>query len=122
MVRPVRSTLFDFNGVLVDDEHIHFGAFAEVLARRGIALSERDYAERYLGFDDAVHAAAVPGASFVSDLSLWDTHRSQSVWHALAAPRALADTAASLLEMTAQGDMGMPRWPFANLYTGITRT
>ncbi len=53
MVRPVRSTLFDFNGVLVDDEHIHFGAFAEVLARRGIPLSERDYAERYLGFDDA---------------------------------------------------------------------
>ena len=72
---------------------------------------------RYLGFDAEVHAADIPGASFVSDLSLWDTHRSQAVWHALAAPRALADTAASLLDMTRQGDMGMPRWPFANLYT-----
>ena len=71
----------------------------------------------YLGFDGAVHGASVPGGAFVSDLSLWDTHRSQAVWHALAAPRALADAAGSLLDMTAQGSMGMPRWPFANLYT-----
>jgi hypothetical protein len=36
---------------------------------------------------------------------------------ALVAPRTLADTAASLLAMAAQGGRGMPRWPFANLYT-----
>ena len=72
---------------------------------------------RYLGFDSAVHDADVPTSAFVSDLSLWDIHRSQSVWLALAAPRALADIAGSLLSMTAQGDRGMPRWPFANLYT-----
>ena len=49
----VRPTLFDFNGVLVDDEPVHLAAFTEVLALRGISLSASDYAERYLGFDDA---------------------------------------------------------------------
>jgi HAD superfamily hydrolase (TIGR01509 family) len=46
------ATLFDFNGVLVDDEHIHLAAFREVVAPLGIDLTERDYDERYIGFDD----------------------------------------------------------------------
>jgi putative alpha-1,2-mannosidase len=53
----------------------------------------------------------------MSDLSLWDIYRSGVVLLALVAPRALADESASLLAMTRQGTMGMPRWPFANLYT-----
>ena len=71
----------------------------------------------YRGFDGGVHAPEAPGARFMSDLSLWDTYRSQAMLLALLAPRALADEAASLLAMTRQGAMGMPRWPFANLYT-----
>ncbi len=47
------ATLFDFNGVLVDDEHIHLASFREVLSSRGIALTDAEYAEKYLGFDDA---------------------------------------------------------------------
>ncbi|HEV8246197.1 MAG TPA: HAD family phosphatase [Polyangiaceae bacterium] len=47
------ATLFDYNGVLVDDEHVHLAAFREALAPLGIELSERDYWERYLGYDDA---------------------------------------------------------------------
>ena len=47
-----RALIFDFNGVLVDDEPVHFELFREVLAGEGIALSERDYHERYLGYDD----------------------------------------------------------------------
>ena len=73
---------------------------------------------RYLGFDFAVHPADAPGSAFLSDLSLWDTYRAQAPLLALLAPRTLADTAGSLLSMTAQGGKGMPRWPFANLYTG----
>lgn len=46
------ATLFDFNGVLVDDEHVHLEAFRDVLGPWGIELSERDYWEKYLGFDD----------------------------------------------------------------------
>ena len=42
----MRATLFDFNGVLVDDEHVHLEAFREVLAPRGILVSDADYAEK----------------------------------------------------------------------------
>src|SRR5215211_4927537 len=48
----IRAVIFDFNGVLVDDEPVHFELFREVLAGEGIALSEQDYHERYLGYDD----------------------------------------------------------------------
>lgn len=47
-----RATLFDYNGVLVDDEALHFDAFRATLAPLNIPLSDRDYAEKYMGFDD----------------------------------------------------------------------
>jgi beta-phosphoglucomutase len=47
------ATLFDYNGVLVDDEVVHLEAFRDVLGPLGVQVSERDYWERYLGFDDA---------------------------------------------------------------------
>lgn len=46
------ATLFDFNGVLVDDEQVHLDSMREVLSPYGITISDEDYAERYLGFDD----------------------------------------------------------------------
>jgi HAD superfamily hydrolase (TIGR01509 family) len=48
----IRAVIFDFNGVLVDDEHLHFELFREVLGGRGIDLNERQYHEVYLGYDD----------------------------------------------------------------------
>lgn len=47
------STIFDFNGVLVDDESVHLAAFRAVVQPLGIVLDDATYAERYLGFDDA---------------------------------------------------------------------
>jgi beta-phosphoglucomutase len=47
------ATLLDFNGVLVDDEDVHLAAFRDVLGPLGITLTDKAYAERYLGFDDA---------------------------------------------------------------------
>lgn len=47
------ATYFDFNGVLVNDEVVHFETFREVLAELGVSLSEHDYLHKYLGFDDA---------------------------------------------------------------------
>jgi beta-phosphoglucomutase-like phosphatase (HAD superfamily) len=47
------ATIFDYNGVLVDDEVVHLEAFRDVLGPFGITLSEEDYWRRYLGFDDA---------------------------------------------------------------------
>jgi beta-phosphoglucomutase len=48
----IRAVIFDFNGILVDDEEIHFELFREILGREGIVLSARAYYERYLGYDD----------------------------------------------------------------------
>jgi len=48
----LRAVIFDFNGIIVDDEPIHFKLFQRVLGEEGIVLSEEDYYARYLGFDD----------------------------------------------------------------------
>ena len=48
----IRAVIFDFNGVLVDDESVHCALFREVLALEGVAMTEELYHERYLGFDD----------------------------------------------------------------------
>jgi len=46
------ATIFDFNGVLVDDEEVHRDAFRDVLGPLGISFTDETYVERYLGFDD----------------------------------------------------------------------
>ena len=46
------ATLFDFNGVLVDDESVHLAAFRDALAPLGIGLTDEAYVEKYLGYDD----------------------------------------------------------------------
>ena len=48
----LRAIVFDFDGVIANSEPLHFRAFREVLARRGVELTEPDYYTRYLGFDD----------------------------------------------------------------------
>ncbi len=57
--RMFRAILFDFNGVLVDDEPLHFEMFARVLAEEGVLLSTEDYYRKFLGFDDRGCFAAV---------------------------------------------------------------
>ncbi len=44
----LRAILFDFNGVLVDDEPVHLEMFQRVLAEERIELAAEDYYERYL--------------------------------------------------------------------------
>lgn len=46
------AILFDFNGVLVDDEALHLAGFNAVLGPLGVHLSVADYEARYIGFDD----------------------------------------------------------------------
>ena len=59
----LRAILFDFNGVLVDDEPIHLEMFQKVLGEEGISLSAEDYYARYLGLDDRACFAAVLAAA-----------------------------------------------------------
>ncbi|HKY35633.1 MAG TPA: HAD family phosphatase [Polyangiaceae bacterium] len=69
------ATFFDFNGVLVNDESVHFETFREVLLPLGVSLSEEDYLSRYLGYDDAGAFTAVlkdagrtPSAAQIAEL------------------------------------------------------
>jgi beta-phosphoglucomutase len=55
----IRAILFDFNGVLVDDEPIHLELFQRVLGDEGITLTAEDYYRDYLGLDDRGCFAAV---------------------------------------------------------------
>jgi HAD superfamily hydrolase (TIGR01509 family) len=48
----LRAVIFDFNGIIVDDEPIHFRLFQRVLGEEGISLGEEAYYARYLGYDD----------------------------------------------------------------------
>jgi HAD superfamily hydrolase (TIGR01509 family) len=47
-----RAILFDFNGVIINDEPQHCQALIETLAGYGYALDQERYYEEYLGFDD----------------------------------------------------------------------
>ncbi len=44
--------LFDFNGVLADDEPIHQEMLQRVLTEEGITVTDAEYHQVYLGFDD----------------------------------------------------------------------
>lgn len=55
----LRAVIYDFNGVLVDDEPLHLELFQRVLEEEGVALSEDAYYAEYLGYDDRGCFAAV---------------------------------------------------------------
>lgn len=55
----LQATLFDFNGVLVDDELLHLDGFNAALRPAGVTVSLEDYNARYLGFDDRGAFAAM---------------------------------------------------------------
>ena len=48
----LQAALFDFNGVLVDDEQLHLDGFNAALRPAGVTVSPAEYNDRYLGFDD----------------------------------------------------------------------
>jgi HAD superfamily hydrolase (TIGR01509 family) len=48
----LKAIIFDFDGVLADTEPLHLKMFQRVLQEEGLPLSERDYYEKYVGFDD----------------------------------------------------------------------
>jgi HAD superfamily hydrolase (TIGR01509 family) len=48
----LRAIVFDFNGVILDDEDLHFMAFQEVFSNEGITLTKKEYYDRFLAFDD----------------------------------------------------------------------
>lgn len=52
MIARMRAALFDFDGVLVDSEPLHYGALRECLLPEGIAIDEQEYFRTYLAYAD----------------------------------------------------------------------
>jgi HAD superfamily hydrolase (TIGR01509 family) len=48
----MRAVIFDFDGVLVDSERLHFRAQRDALLSEGIAIEEDEYFQHYLAYDD----------------------------------------------------------------------
>lgn len=48
----LKAIIFDFNGVILDDEPLHFAAMRDSVIRLGIELSRKDYWDKYLPLDD----------------------------------------------------------------------
>lgn len=48
----IDSVLFDFDGVIVDSERLHWAAFNVILEPLGCPILWPDYTEVYMGFDD----------------------------------------------------------------------
>lgn len=48
----IRAVIFDFNGILADDDPIHMQALREVAREEGMELTEESYIEHYLPLND----------------------------------------------------------------------
>lgn len=50
--QKLAAVIFDFDGVIVNTEPLHFVAFREILQTKGLAFTWDEYVSFYLGFDD----------------------------------------------------------------------
>ena len=48
----LKAVIFDFDGVIVDSEPLHYRAFLRVAHKFDIDFSYKQYLERYVGYDD----------------------------------------------------------------------
>jgi beta-phosphoglucomutase len=50
--QKLKAVIFDFDGIIVDTEPIHYRSFQVVLEPLGLGYSWDEYVARYMGFDD----------------------------------------------------------------------
>jgi beta-phosphoglucomutase len=48
----IKAVIFDFDGIIVDSERLHWTAFCKVLAPLGKTISWSEYVKTFIGFDD----------------------------------------------------------------------
>src|SRR3989442_9988221 len=48
----IRALIFDFNGVLADDDPIHMEAFRQVANEEGLSFTDEEYLDKYLPLND----------------------------------------------------------------------
>ncbi len=58
----IRAILFDFNGVLADDETPHVVCFQQALSEFGLSLTTEEYYQTYLGMDERTCTAMLLAA------------------------------------------------------------
>ena len=69
----IRAIFFDFDGVLVDSELLHWETWSEVLKPKGIVVTWRDYSRRFIGVSNrAMIQMLCRDAGQVFDLHLFD--------------------------------------------------
>jgi beta-phosphoglucomutase len=49
---PLRAAVFDFDGVIVDSEPLHFRALRDALRPEAVLITEEEYLKIYLAYDD----------------------------------------------------------------------
>jgi beta-phosphoglucomutase len=49
---PLRAAVFDFDGVIVDSEPLHFRSLRDALRPEGVEITEEEYRRVYLAYDD----------------------------------------------------------------------
>lgn len=79
----VRAILFDFNGIIINDEPIQMAAYQEVLGARGVELTAREYYS-YLGMDDRSFVRANlerVGQSADDEAVVWEIINAKSAAH-----------------------------------------
>lgn len=96
MPAPIRAILFDFDGVLVNSEMIHFRAFQRVGKDAGIEITEDQYFNEAIGFDD------------------------RGAWKQIARAHNITLTPATLLQLMAYKSQVMRELLEAKSYSAIT--
>ena len=48
----IRAVIFDFNGILADDDPIHMQAFRRIAEEEGLGFHDEEYMDRYLPLND----------------------------------------------------------------------
>lgn len=69
--KQVDAIIFDFDGVIVDSEPLHYAAFQRTLEPLGLHFTWQEYIETYIGFDDRDafrHAFSSQGTVLSSEL------------------------------------------------------
>lgn len=46
------AVIFDFDGIIVDTEPLHYKSFQQILAPLGFEFTWQEYLDKYIGFDD----------------------------------------------------------------------
>lgn len=78
-----------------------------------------DFNREYPSFKNDGSVSIVPDdmENVYTDMSLWDVHRTQMPWLLLQDPKRFRDIAKSLVLINREGGY-MPKWPFAQGWTG----